>query len=425
MKRSAILFALLVTSACLAQAPAEKPSFFFRDGDQPIVFLGDSITEQHMYTTLVETYVLTRFPSWKVTFRNVGWGGDTSWLVTRGEFSAGLKRDVLSLNPKAITIDFGMNDARGGEAAFPKYVEHMGKLAQQLKAAGVRVALVTPSPEERYEANQPAGSAYNLILKKFSDSVKDVAAKENVVFVDQYTPFIKVVEDGRKAGVLTATQSATRLIPDGVHPNWAGHLVMAASILKGLNAPALVSVAELDAAARKTTVNQGCSIEWMESDAGAIKFKRTDECLPWPITREAEMVMKVPGFTPLEDLSQYVLKVSGLTAANYELLIDDQSAGTFTKEALAGGVNLTMLAGGPIAAQTQKILLAVTEKNGLFFQRWRTVQLFAAPAWIDKAALEPSRAAEMARIDKIIAEKEQAIEALRKPAPHVFTLKPK
>src|SRR5438067_10747880 len=56
--------------------------FLVHDGDR-VVFLGDSITEQRLYTTYIEAYALTRHPEWKLTFRNVGWGGDTSWLRQR------------------------------------------------------------------------------------------------------------------------------------------------------------------------------------------------------------------------------------------------------------------------------------------------------------------------------------------------------
>src|SRR2546428_1208922 len=56
--------------------------FFIKDGDR-VVFLGDSITEQRLYTTYIEAYALTRHPNWKLSFRNVGWGGDTSWLRQR------------------------------------------------------------------------------------------------------------------------------------------------------------------------------------------------------------------------------------------------------------------------------------------------------------------------------------------------------
>lgn len=88
----------LVLSALCGLARAEPPgtqAFFFRDGDRPALLLGDSITEQRMYSTLIEAYVLTRFPRWNVSFRNVGWSGDTSWFSQRQGFENGLARDEL------------------------------------------------------------------------------------------------------------------------------------------------------------------------------------------------------------------------------------------------------------------------------------------------------------------------------------------
>src|SRR5271157_3964196 len=120
-----LVWALLVTCA-----GAKDAGFFFHDGDR-VVFLGDSITEQKLYTTYIEAYTLTRFPQEKFTFRNVGWGGDTAWLRQRAHtdegklfaakedeqqkmveksVGAGLARDVLPLKPTAVTVDFGMND---------------------------------------------------------------------------------------------------------------------------------------------------------------------------------------------------------------------------------------------------------------------------------------------------------------------------
>ena len=61
---------------------ATSAEFLIHDNDR-VVFLGDSITEQRLYTTYIEAYALTRHPEWKLWFRNVGWGGDTSWLRQR------------------------------------------------------------------------------------------------------------------------------------------------------------------------------------------------------------------------------------------------------------------------------------------------------------------------------------------------------
>src|SRR3954447_3406823 len=87
----------------LTAAPAN--GFFFRDGDR-VVMTGDSITEQHLHSNYVESFVQSRFPRWKLTFRNTGIGGDTA---TGGNRRAA--RDLLAYKPTAVTITFGMNDA--------------------------------------------------------------------------------------------------------------------------------------------------------------------------------------------------------------------------------------------------------------------------------------------------------------------------
>src|SRR5881392_176542 len=75
-------FLCLILLASAQTLSASAGDFQIRDGDR-VVFLGDSITEQRLYTTYIEAYALTRHPGWKLWFRNVGWGGDTAWLRQR------------------------------------------------------------------------------------------------------------------------------------------------------------------------------------------------------------------------------------------------------------------------------------------------------------------------------------------------------
>src|SRR2546423_4556176 len=82
MKRFLRKLICLAIVAFLETTRALSSDFAIHDGDR-IVFLGDSITEQRLYTTYIEAYTLTRHPDWSLTFRNVGWGGDTSWLRQR------------------------------------------------------------------------------------------------------------------------------------------------------------------------------------------------------------------------------------------------------------------------------------------------------------------------------------------------------
>src|SRR5215471_7878768 len=163
--------ALLLLISFLFPIANRAGQFLIRDGDR-VVFLGDSITEQRLYTTYVEAYALTRHPTWKLSFRNVGWGGDTSWLRQRSHpdekklFAAdettqekmveqsvgqGLERDVLPLKPTLVTVKFGMNDHSYQpfrEDIFRAYVRSQKQIAEVLKAAGARLAFLTPQPIE-------------------------------------------------------------------------------------------------------------------------------------------------------------------------------------------------------------------------------------------------------------------------------------
>ena len=376
--------------------------------------------------------VASRFPSRKITFRNSGWSGDKAWLQLRGaDFDTALQRDVISLHPKVVTIDYGMNDARDGDAGYAKYLEYEAKLTESLQKAGARVVLITSTPEERYEKDAPAGSPFNLALKKFADGLKDVAARENVLFIDQYSPFVKAIEDGRAAGVLSTDPSANpmmRLIsPDGVHPELGGHFLMATEILRGLNAPSLVSSAELDAGVRSTTAAQGCAIAWQTGPPGTVQFQRTDDCLPWPVPDDSRiaLVLKIPGFDPATWLNRYELKVTNLPAASYKLTIDDQEIGDYAATDLAHGINLGFMHKGPIFAQGQKLYQAIVAKNEIYYTRWRGVQLARLDDWMAKVpGIDDARTAEEARLDKLISDDEAAIDFLRKPVPHVFKLTP-
>src|SRR5580765_7408055 len=105
-----------IRKLCLAAAAltiaagiyAVPETFYLKNGDR-VVFYGDSITDQRLYTTFVESYVVTRFPKLNVTFIHSGWGGD---LVTGGggcKVDLRRSRDVISYKPTVVTVTLGMN----------------------------------------------------------------------------------------------------------------------------------------------------------------------------------------------------------------------------------------------------------------------------------------------------------------------------
>ena len=72
---AALTCGMLFTLTTPARAQATNAPFALKNGDR-VVFYGDSITDQRMYTLLTEQYIVTRFPNLKVRFVHSGWGGD-------------------------------------------------------------------------------------------------------------------------------------------------------------------------------------------------------------------------------------------------------------------------------------------------------------------------------------------------------------
>lgn len=424
MLAGCVIWAVLVSGAF-----AKDAAFFFHDGDS-VVFLGDSITEQKLYTTYIEAYVLTRFPQQKFTFRNVGWGGDTAWLRQRAHpneaalfaapsdeqqkmveksVGAGLARDVLPLKPTAVTIDFGMNDhayQKFREDIFRAYVRSQTELAKVLKSNGARVALLTPQPIEERRPD-PENDVRNQSLRQFSDGLKVVCSNEAAVFVDQFDPYMEIMRKERLANPQAFIGGG-----DAVHPGPAGHTLMAWAILKGLHAPSLVSSAELDLTRKfrsKVVCAGNCRVSNVKVDKGVLSFDRLDQALPMPVDERAAAALKLAPV--LHDLNRYVLKVRGLTADSYELTIDGEAVGTVSKAELSGEYNLAVCPSA-ITRQAQQVLALVFKKNSIYFDRWRNVQL------------KGGEAGRLAELDKQISGLEGEINAARIPKTHHYELKP-
>jgi hypothetical protein len=163
---------------------------------------------------------------------------------------------------------------------------------------------------------------------------------------------------------------------DPVHPGPPGQLMMAAALLKELNADGFVSSATIDAGGN-TADAKGCKIDNLKAAADRVEFDRTDERLPFPIPDDARAVVAM--YPPILELSQYTLRVTGMKGGSYTLKINGVPAGTLSGEQLAAGVNLTALGPvpgvkevGPLVAQSRAILSAVAAKENVVGQ-WRSL----------------------------------------------------
>ncbi|MEI6534825.1 MAG: SGNH/GDSL hydrolase family protein [Verrucomicrobiaceae bacterium] len=349
----------------LSASSGGAADFFFKDGDR-VVMIGDSITEQHLHSSYVEAWTLTRFPAWDLKFVNSGIGGDTS-PGGNGRF----KRDVLAYAPTAMTVNFGMNDA-GGPNDWPltnerddkEYRKGLQGIADQAKAANIRVAWLTPQAVE-IQAVGPSILNYNHNLEKFSADVKETAATNgNALFIDQFHPFVTAVDKARAADQKNRIGGG-----DPVHPGPPGQALMAATILKGMSFPTVVAATEIDLSSRKVVQNQNCEVVGLKVGLdGKIEFQQKDKALPF-FPEEARSIL--PWVPILEEMNFYGLKVTGLKAGQYDVRLDGVKVGDYSATVLNTGVNLApaVLKAGPVADQVKAVWTAIRAKNTYFHDK--------------------------------------------------------
>ena len=119
------------------KAPAPGP-LILKPGDR-LAIIGDSITEQKMYSRIIETYLTACVPELKITARQFGWSGETAEGFLRR-----MTNDCLRFQPTVATLCYGMNDFKYRPFDMENeqwYADNYSAVVRNLQAAGATVVL--------------------------------------------------------------------------------------------------------------------------------------------------------------------------------------------------------------------------------------------------------------------------------------------
>lgn len=233
--------------------------------EETIVFFGDSITQQNLYTAYIETFLTARFPHKRLLFWNAGIGGNKV-----DDALARFDRDVAPLKPTLVVVNFGMNDGKyvPPDATIREhYKQQLDALVAKILNSGARPVLCTPPAANRFFALYL--EAYNETLAGLAQAVKEVAEKHKQPVIDLFAGFRPFAEQAAPNPIL---------IPDGVHPNEAGHLLLAAPALQAFGAPAALGSISVDGHA--VTGSKAVTISNVKRTQGQLSFTARFSYLP-------------------------------------------------------------------------------------------------------------------------------------------------
>ncbi len=376
-------------------------------GDQEtIVFYGDSITEQNLYSAYLETFLLSRFPQKRLAVFNFGWGGDTA--------SGGEKRfarDVAPVRPSLVFVDFGMND--GGykaydEPTYRNYMDAQKALADTIEASGARQVLFTTSPID--DVLRGDKGVYNETLSRMARGVIALAGERHLPVIDLLHPMVEVQRLAKEK------EPGFTMIPDTVHPDAVGHLVMAYLAMRQVDAPRVLG--EIVVAGGDVKATGGTAVTNVTAKDGGVEFDLTLPFLPFYVPKEARKALEL---VPLEDdLNLFRLRAAA-PGETLILSIDGKTAAVLKREELARGVDLALLDNAPWTAAARALWDAAQYRWKKHFEAWRQLGR-EKPGWMmpSLASFEPHARAQRAYADEL----GRSLGALAKPGTYRVSLRP-
>jgi len=319
--------------------PVKAPVYttLYLKQDDRLAIIGDSITEQKMYSRIIETYLTVTLPELKITARQFGWSGETA-----EGFRKRMAQDCLRFKPTIATLCYGMNDHRYkpyDEKVAAWYRDNYGVVAKNLKDAGARVVIGSPGPVGKMPSwvKSATGTVedLNLNLCALRNIDIELAKEHDVRFADVFWPMYtsfwaaktRYANDYEVAG------------KDGVHPDWAGHLIMAYAFLKGLGCDGNVGTITVDLGKGSATASAGHTVTKADANEIVLTSTRYPFCATGVLDKHNSIRSGLTLVPFMQELSRFTLVATGGAAAKYTVAWGAESR-TYTADQLKAGVNL-------------------------------------------------------------------------------------
>ena len=402
-------------SAYVLDPAPEATGLLLKKGDR-VAICGDSITEQKRYSVIMAAYLTACLPELEITCRQYGWSGEQA-----GGFVNRMESDVLRFQPTFATTCYGMNDFRYvpfNEPVAEEFRKNTTAMVQAFKRGGARVLLGSSGIIDTvpHWVKSAAGTKedLNLALSKFRNIGIQIASAEQVAFADLYRPMLIADFEAEKLHGPEFMVAGK----DGVHPGWAGQVIMAYAFLKGMGLDGDLGTITFDAASG--TASSGFGHEIVGSQDGRVTIKSTKlPFSPGPGDLKSDDSIRAGlALVPFDDeLNRFILKIESPAAPSYEVTWGEASR-TYTSEELLKGVNLaTDFHTHPLQPAFKKVWDTVEAK-----QNYETRQ-------IKMLVHGPEGAADLegtfAVTEKARARFAQAIADAKQPVEHVITVKAK
>ena len=237
----AVLGGWLLAAASLFagdQPSKSRAGFAWKDGDK-VALIGGTVIEREQNYGQWELALTRHIPAKHVTFRNLGWSGDTVWAESRGIFEPSGRGTPLGSNkgyvqlidlvkeqqPSVLIFGYGAGEAFDGQPGLDPFLKQYEKLiadCQAVSSEGARVILLGPMELAAMQPPLPPPHAYNELVRVYQEAIRAMAKTIGATYVPLTMPPARHDEELRLITV------------NGQHLTSAGYARSAAQLVSAL-----------------------------------------------------------------------------------------------------------------------------------------------------------------------------------------------
>jgi len=209
---------------CSLALAGEK--FEINDGER-VVFLGNTFVEREVQYGSIETALTLAYKDKNITFRNLGWSGDTVWGHARAGFGSvqdgykNLVKQVIEAKPSVLFVCYGMSESFDGESGLAPFIAQYTKMLDDVAGTNARIVIVTPIRHEKLGGALPDADEHNKKLMIYVSALRGMAEARKAIFVDLFALMMK---------------KDVQLTDNGIHPTEQGYQVYSRLIVSQLGA---------------------------------------------------------------------------------------------------------------------------------------------------------------------------------------------
>ncbi len=294
-------------------------------GGDRIALLGGTYVELSQRYGYIEGLLQTHGPDLNLSVRNLGWSGDDASGLARkvfGDPNQGFARLLVDLDtaaPNLVVVAYGTSEALSGSAAVASFEANLVKLLGEIEKRNARVVMALPY--KMYGAKRPD---YNASFQAVREIIQRVATERKLPVVDLQPA---IVEGD---------------LEDGLQPTANGHYKLARVLVGALLGQEISN--DTPVATLQWTAKAG-------DRGGAVRKNVAVATVPSPTAGDLKVKVVATGLPS----GEYVIR-----SGKHEQTVTDKQ--------LADGL---VVPAGSLTAQSAAILDNVSQKDMLFFHRYR------------------------------------------------------